>query len=118
MSESYLERIASALIKDAGIKPPIKEFRFCPDRRWRADFVWVFDPAENKKHKGVILEINGAVWTKGKHTYGKQLLDEYEKLNTASMDGWIVIQVGNYHLKNGQMLEWVKRALGIENADE
>ena len=122
MSKSYLERIALALIEDAGLPKPIEEYRFCPERKWRADFVWLFnnqlykvDPLLDKvtRYKGVILEINGAVWTKGKHTYGKQLLDEYEKLNNASLDGWILIQVGNYHMKTGQMIEWLKRALAL-----
>lgn len=109
MSSSYLERIADALLKEHAIPPPIKEFRLCDDRRWRGDYVWIL---ENKK---ILLEIEGGTWLKkGGHTTGVGFQNNCEKYNEATLMGFTVLRVTKYHMMNGQMIEWIKRALDIK----
>lgn len=108
MSESYLERITAAILKDAGIPTPIREFRFCEARRWRGDFVWVIG---NKK---VMLEVEGGTFMKNSgHASGTGIQRDIEKGNEAALLGYTVIRATKLHIINGQMLEWIKRALDI-----
>ena len=78
----YLPWIAPFVI-GAGIPLPTYELRFREGRKWRLDVAW----PEAK----VALEINGGIWTGGRHTRGTVLKD-YEKLNAAARDGWLVLQ--------------------------
>ena len=102
--QSYLERIAQKLIKDAGLPNPILEYKFCEQRKWRGDFVWL----EPRK---VLLEIEGGIWSQGRHTRGKGFTNDCEKLNTASLQGFLVLRVTKYHLISGDALKWLKLAL-------
>lgn len=67
-----------------GLPAPVAEFRFHPTRRWRFDRAW---PAHR-----VALEIDGGVWTGGRHTRGGGWHKDTEKLNTAASMGWRVLR--------------------------
>lgn len=58
------------------------ELRFTPPRRFRFDFA---HPVAK-----VAIEIQGAIWTGGRHARGSGLLKEHEKLNLAASQGWRV----------------------------
>lgn len=64
---------------------PAQEYRFHPRRRWRFDFAW----AQRK----VALEIEGGVWTQGRHTRGQGYLRDLEKYNAAAVIGWRVLRL-------------------------
>lgn len=70
---------------------PEAEYRFDPPRRWRFDFAW---PSTNGGawDADVALEIEGAVWTRGRHTRGAGFLKDMEKYNRATVLGWKVIR--------------------------
>ena len=53
------------------VPPPVAEHRFAPPRRWRFDWAW-------PDHM-LALEIEGAVWTGGRHTRGAGYLRDMEK---------------------------------------
>lgn len=69
----------------AGLPTPVVEYRFHPTRRWRFDYAW---PALK-----LALEIEGGVWTRGRHTSPKGFLADMEKYNAAACLGWRVIRV-------------------------
>lgn len=75
----------AAVCKLAGLPQPVGEFRFHPTRKFRFDWAW-----EAQK---VALEINGAVWTTGRHTRGAGYTRDMAKLNAAQLLGWRVFQV-------------------------
>ncbi len=62
----------------------VREYRFNPDRRWRADFC---QPVYK-----IIVEIEGAVWTNGRHTRGSGFTKDMEKYNSATVLGYSVLR--------------------------
>lgn len=76
------QRVFLAYCAQMGLPEPTPEHRFSPDRKWRFDWAW---PA-----LGVALEIEGAVWTHGRHTRGAGFLADIEKYNAAALRGWAV----------------------------
>ena len=74
-----------SLLKQRGLPHPHREFRFEPSRRWRADYCW--------PERGIILEVEGGVWTGGRHTRGSGFLKDAEKYNHAATLGYRVVRV-------------------------
>jgi len=93
----------AAQIHLAGLPPPEREYRFAPPRRWRADFAWPDD--------GVLLEVEGGVHRQGRHTRGAGFEADCEKYNSAELGGWTVLRVTAKHVRSGEALAWVERAL-------
>lgn len=58
-----------------------------PLRKWR------FDAAIWRGQEKVALEVDGGVWTQGRHTRGAGWLKDAEKINTAAVLGWRVLHV-------------------------
>jgi hypothetical protein len=73
-----------AFCERMGLPVPVAEFRFHAVRKWRFDFAW-------PEHR-VYLEINGGVWSGGRHSRGAGMLKDWEKKNTASGMGWRPIE--------------------------
>ncbi len=61
------------------------EYKFHPVRRWRFDFCHL----ESK----TAVEIEGAVWTQGRHTRGSGYIKDLEKYNEATFLGWKIIRL-------------------------
>ena len=62
----------------------VKEYRFHPKRKWRFDYAF---PAVK-----LALEVEGGVWTRGRHTRPQGFLNDIEKYNTATLLGWRVLR--------------------------
>lgn len=62
----------------------VREFRFHQVRKWRFDYAF-------PEHK-VALEVEGGVWTGGRHTSSAGFLRDMEKYNTAAVMGWRVVR--------------------------
>ncbi len=60
------------------------EFRFHPTRKWAADFAI---PSAK-----ILVEIDGGVWSGGRHTRGAGFLGDCEKLNAAACLGYRVLR--------------------------
>ncbi len=73
------------LLRSVGLPAPIREHRFHAIRRWRFDYAW--------PEQRVALEVDGGVWTGGRHTRGAGFIKDMEKLNTATVAGWRVVRV-------------------------
>lgn len=80
-----------------------KEFRFHPKRMWRFDYAI---PA----HK-IALEVEGGVWTGGRHTSPKGFLGDMEKYNTATLMGWRVFRTTPDELYKLNTLNLLKTAI-------
>lgn len=87
----------------------LREFRFCPGRKWQADFAIGVAPWE---HKGTVLvEIEGGVWTEGRHTRGSGFIKDIEKYNHAAILGYRLLRFSTQHVLEGQAREFLKRWL-------
>ncbi len=61
----------------------VAEHKFCATRKWRFDFAI-------PSHM-IAIEVNGAIWTAGRHSRGSGLIKEYEKMRAAAILGWRVM---------------------------
>ena len=89
---STLDRYALvALFKAEGLPEPTPEYAFAaPARKWRSDYCWIIPR--------IIVEIDGAIWTQGRHTRPQGYLADMEKLNAATMLGYRVLRYGPHQL--------------------
>lgn len=81
---SYNRKIVLDYWATFGIPVAVTEYRFHPKRKWRFDFAW---PTVR-----VALEVEGGVWTGGRHTRGAGFLRDMEKYNSAAIAGWRVLR--------------------------
>ena len=106
-----------------GYPSPMREHRFCDDRRWRFDLAWdVMIPATYKlpgplpRRVALAVEINGGGWVGGRHNRGSSLEAEYEKLAAAAALGWRVIPVTYAQLNRGDL--WPLLAMALDTHTE
>lgn len=107
---SLIDALVDAQATAAGWPKPIREYRFHPTRRWRFDFAWVGDPGcEGGWQNRTAVEIQGGIWTRGKHGRGSGIVKDYEKLNHAQADGWTVLQLTPAQVRAGELEAWLRR---------
>jgi hypothetical protein len=92
---SGLQRVVLALCHAEGWPAPIHECRFAPPRLWRFDLAW--------PEARLAVEIQGGIFTRGRHVRGASLLREWEKLNTAALMGWAVLLVSTDQVTDGTL---------------
>ncbi|MEW6361725.1 MAG: hypothetical protein AB1477_06350 [Acidobacteriota bacterium] len=86
----------------------IAEFRFDPYRRWRFDFAVTLHSWPKEK---VALEVDGGIWTGGRHTRGSGFKADMEKFNRAAVLGWRILRVEPKDLCTAATIELVRSAL-------
>jgi hypothetical protein len=82
---------------------PVAELVFARPRRWRFDYAW--------PEQRVALEVQGGLFTRGRHSRGPALMKEHEKLNTAAAMGWRVLYCTPAQLARGDILPALELAL-------
>lgn len=87
-----------------------REFRFYEGRRWRADFKIVDYP--------ILIEVEGGVWSNGRHTRGKGFEGDCEKYNQAAILGYHVLKGSTAQVKSGKLLEDIKQLMSSLDAME
>jgi very-short-patch-repair endonuclease len=78
---------------EAGIEGVVTELRFHPVRRWRFDLAV---PARK-----IACEVDGGVFSGGRHTTGAGYTRDCEKINTATLMGWTVYRFTTGMVKDG-----------------
>lgn len=86
----------------------VREYKFHPVRRWRFDYAI-------PSHK-VAIEVEGGVWTQGRHTRPRGFIGDMEKYNTATALGWRVLRVTPDTLTTGATLDLVRQTLSADEA--
>ena len=76
----------------------IPEFKFHLLRKWRFDYI--VQPLPNAGEL-VAVEIEGAVWTLGRHTRGSGYTKDLEKYREAAALGWRVYRFSTQEVLNG-----------------
>ena len=95
----------SAHLTAYGIPQPIAEYQFHQTRKWRMDYCW-------PDHR-VFLEVDGAVWTGGRHTRGAGWAKDTEKLNQAALYGYRHLRCQPRELCTEKTMLLIKTTLGI-----
>ena len=101
--ESHLEEALLMQIRVTGLPAPVTEYRFAPPRRWRFDFAW--------PDLMLAVEVEGAVWARGRHTRGAGYSADVEKYNAAVMGGWRLLRFTGDMIADGQALELIEQAI-------
>lgn len=81
-----------------------QEFEFHPKRKWRADFHLV--------GKKILVEVEGGIWSSGRHTRGKGYIGDMEKYNAATMMGFQVIRFSTDQVKSGHAIQQIEKMVG------
>ncbi len=80
-----------------------EEYVFCKGRRWRFDFAL---PAQR-----IAVEIEGGIWSGGRHTRGKGFEQDCEKYNEAALLGWRVFRFTGGMVDRGDLTITMRAAL-------
>lgn len=73
---------------------PVPEYRFTHPRKWRFDYAW--------PDQMIAVEIEGGIWSRGRHTRGSGFIKDMEKYNEAGKLGWRVFRFTPQQLQSGE----------------
>jgi very-short-patch-repair endonuclease len=89
--DSYL-MILVRLAEANGWSGPVQlEYKFHPHRKWRADLCFVAEK--------LIIEVEGGIWTGGRHTSGAGFTKDIEKYNVATAMGYRILRASPSDLR-------------------
>jgi hypothetical protein len=84
----------------------LKEYRFCQRRKWRFDYAI--------PQYRVALEVEGGVFSQGRHVRPQGFLGDIEKYNTATLMGWKLLRTTPDALLSSKTLEMIKCAINVQ----
>lgn len=82
---------------------PEREVQFHPVRKWRWDLAW--------RERMLAVEIDGGVWSGGRHVRGAGYAGDCEKVAEGQLLGWTVYRFPADWVTSGKALEYVRLAL-------
>ena len=111
MTTSPAEHLLSVQLEQAGI-PFEREYLFAKrmKRKWRADFL--IHGLDHMTH--LLVEIDGATWSLGRHNRPSSIAKEFEKGAAAAILGFRVIHCTTEQVNDGTCFTWIQQALGME----
>lgn len=81
----------------------VREYRFYKPRLWRFDYALPL-------YK-IAVEVEGGIWTRGRHIRPQGFLNDIEKYNTATLLGWRVFRTTPDKLLSGKTVLLLKNAI-------
>lgn len=91
------------LLRMNGLPIPEHEWRFDDVREWRADYCWPLAK--------LILEVEGGVWTGGRHTRGAGFMADMQKYNRMTELGFRLLRTTPSGLHDLETIALIKRTL-------
>lgn len=82
-----------------------QEYRFHPTRKWRADF--------HLTDTKVLIEVEGGIWSNGRHTRGSGYLGDMEKYNEATALGYQILRFSTQQVLTGVAVEQIEKVLRV-----
>jgi very-short-patch-repair endonuclease len=107
---SSLEEILLWQIRVAGLPAPEREYAFCPDRRYRADFAFI--------SPRLLVEVEGGVWSRGRHNRALGFIQDCEKGNQAVLLGFRVLRFTEKHIRDGSAVTMIEYMLAQTAVNE
>ena len=84
----------------------IAEHKFHDTRKWRIDFAII--------DLKIGIEIEGGVWSGGRHTRGNGFIEDMEKYNAAVTIGWVILRFTPQDLNKITTFETVKKVVELK----
>ncbi|HGU9765521.1 TPA: DUF559 domain-containing protein [Acinetobacter baumannii] len=81
-----------------------QEYKFHQTRKWRADFLITGTK--------ILIEVEGGIWSGGRHTRGKGYIGDMEKYNSAAMMGFTVLRFSTEQVKAGVAIKQIEQLVG------
>lgn len=84
----------------------VREYKFHPARKWRADYAHPLSK--------VMIELEGGVYHRGRHVRPQGFIDDIDKYNSATMSGWSVLRIatgGVQPAKLEKMIAFIKERM-------
>ncbi|HGW5129458.1 TPA: DUF559 domain-containing protein [Acinetobacter baumannii] len=81
-----------------------QEYKFHLKRKWRADFLITGTK--------ILVEVEGGIWSGGRHTRGKGYIGDMEKYNEAAMMGFTVLRFSTEQVKAGVAIKQIEQLVG------
>lgn len=100
------EDLLAFQIKAAKLPEPVRQYRYAPPRKFRADFAWLLPPPYS-----LLVEVQGGIFTRQAHGSIKGVLADIDRLNAATMAGWRLLRVTPAMIKSGEALILIEGAL-------
>ena len=109
MSKSELERELEFQLYAAHLdEGMVREFMFLkPRRRYRADFAL--------PHLKILIEVEGGVYSGGRHVRGKGFTDDLHRSNLAQLEGYMILRFTGEQVKSGLALDLIERAIKLRS---
>ena len=57
------------------------------------------------------VEVEGGIWTRGRHSRGAGMIGDMNKYNEATLRGWRVLRVSGKHIDSGEALAIIEHAM-------
>jgi len=102
MSKSALEAMFALQLRALGVPEPEREYVFAKKamgRNWRFDMAW--------PDLMIAVEVEGGVWSRGRHTRGAGFIEDCSKQNAAVRLGWRVLRIPTPMVEDGSGAEMV-----------
>ena len=101
---SKLEESLYFQLVDAGIDEGlVRELKAIEGRKFRVDFAW---PSQM-----LAVEVQGGIWTRGRHIRPVGMVRDMEKFNLLTLDGWRVLLLTSQDVNGGRGLGMIQAAL-------
>lgn len=95
---SEIEEMLALQIAEAGLPAPVRELRWLPGRRYRADFAW--------PDRRLLVEVEGMV-----HRIEGRWRADVVKNNAAVLSGWRMLRVTGRMIRSGDAVSLIRAAL-------
>lgn len=100
-AEAKVKREAAELellahIRAYKLPEPEREYKFDSSRGWRFDFAWPM--------LHIAAEVEGGIYTNGRHNRGSGYKEDCVKYNTAQSQGWCVLRFTSDMVKSGEAI--------------
>jgi len=95
--------ILVSLIQQELRRQAVTEYQFAPPRRWRFDVA-----IPNEK---IAIELEGGIFTGGRHTRGVGFLNDMEKYNAATALGWRVLRFAHVKHNYSDVIRMIRETM-------